>query len=64
MLEPGEVVVVSFDKIHEFISRPGVSVDGKLYISNYRVHSQLAFYLNVDSIFGNQRVKSEKPDGY
>ena len=39
MLEPGEVVVVSFDKIRELISRGsvGASVEGKLYITNYRV---------------------------
>ena len=37
MLEPGEVVVVSFDKIRELISRIGVSIEGKLYITNYRV---------------------------
>ncbi len=37
MLEPGEVVVVSFDKIKELSTRIGVSIDGKLFISNYRV---------------------------
>lgn len=37
MLEPGEVVVVSFDKIKELATRIGVSIDGKLFISNYRI---------------------------
>ena len=37
MLEPGEVVVVCIDKIKEFATRIGVSIDGKLYITNYRV---------------------------
>ena len=37
MLEPGEVVVVCIDKIKELATRIGVSIDGKLYITNYRV---------------------------
>lgn len=37
ILEPGEVVVVSFDRIRELKK----NVDGKIYISNYRVSSYL-----------------------
>jgi len=37
LLEPGEVVVVSIDKIKEVITRNGLLVEGKLFITNYRV---------------------------
>lgn len=45
MLEPGEVIVVCIDKIKEFATRIGVAIDGKLYISNYRVSRCMCMFL-------------------
>ena len=44
MLEPGEVVVVCLDKIRELATRVGVAIDGKLYITNYRVTFRFLTY--------------------
>lgn len=62
MLEPGEVVVVCIDKIKEFATRIGVSIDGKLYITNYRVRS---FFLlkNLDFISGDKRWLIKETNG-
>lgn len=47
MLEPGEVVVVCLDKIRELATRVGVAIDGKLYITNYRVTFSIPFLLYI-----------------
>jgi hypothetical protein len=55
MLEPGEVVVVCIDKMKEFATRIGVSIDGKLYITNYRVCTIIILNFLIDFIFGDKR---------
>jgi hypothetical protein len=55
MLEPGEVVVVCLDKIRELATRVGVAIDGKLYITNYRVNFRFLTYYILDIVFGNER---------
>lgn len=57
MLEPGEVVVVCIDKIREFATRVGVSIDGKLYITNYRVRALSGWFIFLDIIHGDKGRK-------